>query len=576
MARPRKNTATAGQQYLTPELAPPQQQSLLDTAAATTAPASTSGAATARVAASATLTAEWQPVNLGKALRLDTVDFNDPNRPKTCLEVDFPILPINRLAQVEGNAGKPIYQMSKWWARRRSSVFRALMIAAAIKAPEDQVQAGKQVWDAYYANHQKAGNFKGLRVLEPFMGGGTTLVEGARLGFQVNGCDLNPIAWFVCKNELAGTDPAAVKKLFDHIEATVKPQIQPFYTTTCPRGHRGRWIDVATGAEATGIDPISLPPAERARYRWDGAEIIYTFWAKHGHCSKAECQHRTPIMGSPIVAVKELSAQCIPTTCPHCSHSFKVFLGETSMAPGCQRVNSPDEPSYTETSRRFANLMWAYGKEDLDTAIETAQAVLAAIPDEPAFTCPKCQRLAGRKLIERIEGQLVPQQSARGGNSRIAKSALDRRKLGMEKSTVLMTLCLDPRWLKGSSGLAQGQPAGGTVTSSPEANADWYQARADNLRLIEIRGAASETTEVSLMDGTKLNLGLGNIPGRSAFTCQSCGTQHDLLDATKATGRSAPTVAYTLQCHCPQCAQEGHDYSGRFFKAPHCCPTKAA
>ena len=36
---------------------------------------------------------------------------------------------------IEGNAGKPIYQMSKWWARRRSSVFRAMLIAAATKAP---------------------------------------------------------------------------------------------------------------------------------------------------------------------------------------------------------------------------------------------------------------------------------------------------------------------------------------------------------------------------------------------------------------------------------------------------------
>jgi hypothetical protein len=25
-------------------------------------------------------------------------------------------------------AGKPIYQMSKWWARRRSSVFRSLSL----------------------------------------------------------------------------------------------------------------------------------------------------------------------------------------------------------------------------------------------------------------------------------------------------------------------------------------------------------------------------------------------------------------------------------------------------------------
>ena len=33
-------------------------------------------------------------VDAGKAVALETVDFNDPNRPKTCLEVDFPILPV--------------------------------------------------------------------------------------------------------------------------------------------------------------------------------------------------------------------------------------------------------------------------------------------------------------------------------------------------------------------------------------------------------------------------------------------------------------------------------------------------
>ena len=60
------------------------------------------------------------PANLGKAWNDCVVpDFNDPNRPKTCLEVDFPIAQINALSQLEGNAGKPIYQMSKWWARRR-------------------------------------------------------------------------------------------------------------------------------------------------------------------------------------------------------------------------------------------------------------------------------------------------------------------------------------------------------------------------------------------------------------------------------------------------------------------------
>jgi putative DNA methylase len=144
-------------------------------------------------------------VGAGRQLAVETVDFNDPNRPKTCLEVDFPILPINQISQIEGNAGKPIYQMSKWWARRRSSVFRAMLLAGAMKAPEDPAQAAKVVWDAYYANHQKKGALKNLKVADIFMGGGTTIVEGSRLGMQMYGCDLNPVAWFIVKNEMANS-----------------------------------------------------------------------------------------------------------------------------------------------------------------------------------------------------------------------------------------------------------------------------------------------------------------------------------------------------------------------------------
>src|SRR5450631_1096801 len=123
-------------------------------------------------------------VGAGREVAVETVDFSDPNRPKTCLEVDFPIIPVNQVAAIEGNAGKPIYQMSKWWARRRSSVFRAMLIAAAMQAPAkknldgapmldsdgipvpDETEAARAVWNVYYANHQKAGNFRQLKVLD--------------------------------------------------------------------------------------------------------------------------------------------------------------------------------------------------------------------------------------------------------------------------------------------------------------------------------------------------------------------------------------------------------------------------
>ena len=90
------------------------------------------------------------PSNVGKAWNDCKVpDFNDPDRPKTCLEVDFPIAQINALSALEGNAGKPIYQMSKWWARRRSSVFRSMLIAAATECPDDPTEAAKTVWEHY-------------------------------------------------------------------------------------------------------------------------------------------------------------------------------------------------------------------------------------------------------------------------------------------------------------------------------------------------------------------------------------------------------------------------------------------
>ena len=111
-------------------------------------------------------------VGAGKAAALETVDFSDPHRPKTCLEIDFPLVPINEIASLEAASGaskKPIYQMSKWWARRQSSVFRSMLIAAATRAPEDGAHASRAVWESYYANHQKRASFNHLTVADIFM-----------------------------------------------------------------------------------------------------------------------------------------------------------------------------------------------------------------------------------------------------------------------------------------------------------------------------------------------------------------------------------------------------------------------
>ncbi|MCA1474597.1 hypothetical protein [Bradyrhizobium sp. NBAIM08] len=292
-------------------------------------------------------------VDAGRTAALETVDFNDPNRPKSCLEVDFPILSINQVAIIEGNAGKPIYQMSKWWARRRSSVFRSMLIAAATKAPEDPSHAAKLVWDNYYANHQKRGAFKHLKVADIFMGGGTTLVEGSRLGMQMVGNDLNPVAWFVVKQELADVDLDEVKALLSEVEAEVKPQIIPYYFCDGPNGEKGTWTHLPTKKTMPpDFDPLSIPREERKNYQYEGPEIIYTLWAKHGPCQVTGCGHRTPIMGSPVMAVKTLTVKHWEHTCENCDRSFHVEEDAARMAPDAPLYVAPTEFPFAVLDRK--------------------------------------------------------------------------------------------------------------------------------------------------------------------------------------------------------------------------------
>ena len=501
--------------------------------------------------------AELLPDKLGKAVKLPVPDFTDPNRKPTCLEADFPIAQINALSNLEGNAGKPIYQMSKWWARRRSSVFRSMLVAAATEAPADPNEASKLVWDHYYCNHQKAGSFKHLKVLDCFMGGGTTLVEGSRLGMQMTGVDLNPVAWFVVKNELACSDPEQVKALFEEIERQVKPQIQPFYTTTCPRGHQGRWRDVETG-EAVSLDPIELPPDQRSRYRWEGPEVIYTFWAKHGPCQAKGCGHRTPIFRTPVIAEKKLSTGYAELTCPGCGTMFHAELGETRMAPGAERIIVEGDPSFTELTQDFARLLNDYDKGNANDTWERALALKAAAAQEPGLHCPHCSTFAGKRLADVFDRHAQPSLRATGRK---------KKDFALKSKPVQMYLLIHPEWMKGATGLVGGEELGGWAGAPAEATSDWYEKRIEHLRVIEVRGKSLPDI-VTLADGAVIETGQGTVPRRAHFTCAACGREGNTLESVRPTEHTAPVAAYTLQCHCPQCDAEGYTYGGRYFKAP--------
>ena len=464
-------------------------------------------------------------VGAGREVAVETVDFSDPNRPKTCLEVDFPIIPINQIAAIEGNSGKPIYQMSKWWARRRSSVFRSMLLAAAMKAPDDESRVAKAVWEVYYANHQKRGTLRHLKVADPFMGGGTTIVEGSRLGMQMFGCDLNPVAWFVVKNEMAQIDIEEVKRLLADIEAEVKPQIMPYYACDGPNGEKGKWFRRKGEADEweellIDFDIFSVPWQERKNYRYEGPEIIYTFWAKHGPCQREGCGHRTPIMSTPVIAVKTLTVDAwADHECRGCGKTFDVERHAARMAPDAPLFVAPDE--------KLVVVMDAEGR----------------------FACPHCQK------------HYEDKKAAVAGNS---------MNLGKAKSKkVELTLLIHPQWLEGCPKYdEQGREYGGSATDSVEATIRWNNARATKLRLLEVRGKLP--AEVTCPD-TRITFRTGDDAGTSSkvghFTCgqQTCGTDQGSLAAIESTGKSAPWAASAVHAYSPKRDEAGLPYNGRFF-----------
>jgi putative DNA methylase len=456
-------------------------------------------------------TLQWEiarAVGAGKEVSMESVDFSDPDRPKTCLEVDFPILPVNQVAIIEGNAGKPIYQMSKWWARRRSSVFRSMLIAAATKAPDDPSHAAKLVWDNYYANHQKLGAFKHLKVADVFMGGGTTLVEGSRLGMQMFGNDLNPVAWFVVKQELAKVDVEEVKRLLADIEAEVKPQIMPYYCCDGPKGEKGKWTHKPTGrAEGPDFDPLSIPRDERKDYSYEGPEIIYTFWAKHGPCQVTGCGHRTPIMSSPVMAIKTLTVKCWDYSCTQCGKKFDLEDSGARMAPDVPLYVVPGEKPY------------------------------ATLQSNNRVKCPHCKS----------ESTINPAYLGKGANKKIE-----------------LSLLVHPQWLAGGSGAdKEGRPYGGSAQDDAESTVRWNAVRAKSIRLLEVRGALPDEVE-DPDTGLRFAPEKGTVQKRSHFTCASCGKTQDLLESLRLYGKAAPMAGYGIQGFTPKLENDGA-YNGRFF-----------
>lgn len=220
------------------------------------------------------------------------------------LETNPPVAFASRLALREGNAKKPIYQLHKWWARRLGSVFRSLLLSAV--SPPNKFRALRNGF--FYAKH----DLSGLTVLDPFVGGGTSVVEAAKCGANVIGIDIDPVACFITSKEIDSIPEQDVLDAFREIEKKVRSKILRWYRATLPDGRKGAvvycfWVDKIK-CPCCKIKSFGHPHYQLSRDRKNKRQVIFC-----SHCGDVadlslrrktyvctECHKSTVISDGPV------------------------------------------------------------------------------------------------------------------------------------------------------------------------------------------------------------------------------------------------------------------------------------
>ncbi len=139
------------------------------------------------------------------------------------IEKDFDIAFIADLAlrekQLQQNY-RPIIAVHKWFARRPGTLFRGLLLSEF---------SDKPLREAFYESN----NFPGLHIADPFMGGGTPILEANRVGCDVTGFDINPMAWWIVKQEIEHLSLPDYEKAAVSLRTSLEKKIGHLYRTRC-------------------------------------------------------------------------------------------------------------------------------------------------------------------------------------------------------------------------------------------------------------------------------------------------------------------------------------------------------
>ena len=201
-----------------------------------------------------------------------------------------------REKQIQQNY-RPIIAVHKWFARRPGTLFRGLILSEFADRP---------LVESFF----EANDFPGRLVVDPFMGGGIPLLEANRVGCDVQGFDINPMAAWIVREEIEHLDLDAYNRAARSLIKALMVEIGAAYRTDCPL------------------------------YGDQNVPVKYFFWVKTTVCER--CGHAIDLFPGYLIAddtrhpkhvlvcygcgeLNEIDDRKQPGQCRHCNNGLREY-----------------------------------------------------------------------------------------------------------------------------------------------------------------------------------------------------------------------------------------------------------
>lgn len=343
--------------------------------------------------------------------------MSDTTRKNKLIEVALPLDEINAACKADkGRNIGTIRNLHKWFAPMPSPAWRALLFAALLDDPGSDNQRAylldvmKRLVDGGGANPNRE-DLEEARailatqfptgvptVLDPFAGGGSTLVEAQRLGLPTVGSDLNPVPALISRT-LTQLIPSVLGEDAIHAESTGSiPQIMKDTRRAGLAGLASDVIHYASKVKERAL--IRLAPQFPQH---PGEDTIAWLWARTARCPNPTCGIETILTTSWWLSRKPGERAWIVPSVKDGNVELDVVCDQRSGEPSASPKTGRGANFNCVGCSSLLNEDWVIGQGKSGAIGLRMTAVVAEVNRRRVYRAPTGEEIAAADLVAPVE-----------------------------------------------------------------------------------------------------------------------------------------------------------------------------